>query len=59
MASKNETNILSAQNVFNNEKQDLKEEAQDDLGKAVDIVMQTWALVNKNALKHGIVFYKR
>ena len=44
-------------------KVDLKSEnhtaTEDDLGKTVRIVVQTWALVNQNALKHGIVFYKR
>ena len=35
------------------------EDTKDDMKKTVDIVVQTWALVNQNALKHGIIFYKR
>ncbi|XP_028398783.1 neuroglobin-like [Dendronephthya gigantea] len=35
------------------------EDKPEDLQKTVDHVVRTWELVNKDALKHGIVFYKR
>ncbi|XP_028398857.1 neuroglobin-like [Dendronephthya gigantea] len=35
------------------------EDKTEDLQKTVDHVVRTWKLVNKDASKHGIVFYKR
>jgi hypothetical protein len=58
MASTGKPDILST-NVFQSEKQGVTEEKPDDLQKTVDIVVQTWKLVNQDALKHGKVFYKR
>ncbi|CAB3983957.1 hemin receptor [Paramuricea clavata] len=58
MASTGKPDILST-NVFHSEKQGVTEDKPDDLQKTVDIVVQTWKLVNQDALKHGTVFYKR
>ena len=45
-----------AKNVFEKE---VVDEKQDDVQKTVETVVQTWQLVNKDPLKHGMVFYKR
>jgi hypothetical protein len=59
MANTGKAGVHLSKNVLKSEDKSSTEDTQGDLTKTVDIVTHTWALVNQNALQHGIVFYKR